>query len=137
MSDVENNNKQILQTIFEATARGDGRPYRDALADDVTFTVVASNAWARTYAGKASVLKDLLIPVGGNFTGPNQVSAHNFLADGDTVVVEGRNHSVTKAGPAYPQQYCWIIRMRDGKMVEVKEYADTALVDRVLTPPVG
>jgi uncharacterized protein len=49
-------NKQLLQDIFDALARGDGTPFRDAMADDFTWTIIGSTDWSGTYAGKQDVL---------------------------------------------------------------------------------
>src|SRR5271163_2353652 len=85
--------------------------------------------------GKRSVIADLLGPFAEQFDGPNTVEATRFIAEGDLVAVEGRNLSVTRRGPAYPNRYCWIFQMRAGKAVRVTEYCDTALVDSVLVRP--
>ena len=82
--------------------------------------------------GQSSVIADLLRPLAEQFDGPNTVEATRFIAEGDLIVVEGRNLSVTRRGSAYPNRYCWIFEMRDGKAVRITEYCDTALVDSVL-----
>ena len=41
----------------------------------------------------------------------------------------------TVSGQPYNNSYCLVIRMDDGKMKEMIEYFDSALVDRVLAPP--
>ena len=45
-----------------------------------------------------------------------------------------REHCLTKRGDAYNQTYCYVFRVREGRIVEVVEHCDTALVDRVLEP---
>lgn len=40
-----------------------------------------------------------------------------------------------KAGDPYQNSYCWIFRLVDGQVVELTEYADTALIDAVLQAP--
>ena len=128
-------NKVTLEHAFAETAKGNGRPFIDALADDVRWTIIGSTAWSRTYEGKRAVVAELLAPLAANFAGPNIVVAHRFVAEGALVVVEGRNLSVTNAGPAYPNRYCWVCVMRDGKVADITEYTDTDLIARVLTHP--
>ena len=60
--------------------------------------------------------------------------AFNFIAEGDYVVVEARGDNVTKSGVRYDNQYCMVWRIEDGKIKEIKEYCDSALVERVLGP---
>ncbi len=60
--------------------------------------------------------------------------AFNFIADGDYVVVEARGDNVTKTGLRYDNQYCMVFRIENGKIKQIKEYCDSALVERVLGP---
>ena len=46
-----------------------------------------------------------------------------------------RGEVITKTGKPYNNTYCFVIRMRDGKMVELTEYFDTELVTAALEPP--
>jgi uncharacterized protein len=131
----EAGNKAFLQGIFAETAKGNGRPFVDALADDVRWTIIGQTAWSRTYHGKHAVLDELLRPLAQQLGGRNIVSAERFVADHDVVVVEGRNHSVTRSGRDYPNRYCWIFVIRDSKVAEITEYTDTQLIAEVLTPP--
>ena len=39
-----------------------------------------------------------------------------------------------RTGERYGNQYCFWFRLRDGLIVEIIEYGDTALVERVLQP---
>jgi uncharacterized protein len=133
MSDADN--KALLQQVFEETANGNGRPFVEALADDVRWTIIGTTAWSGIYEGKRAVVAELLAPLAEQFTGANIVSAERFVAEGDLVVVEGRNHSVTKAGPSYPNRYCWVFVLRDGEIAEITEYTDTQLIAEVLTHP--
>jgi ketosteroid isomerase-like protein len=127
-------NKRLLQAIFAETARGNGRPFVEALAEDVRWSIIGSTAWSRSYQGKAAVLAELLGPLNAQLDG-NTISAQRFIAEDDLVVVEGRGHNRTRAGAAYQNSYCWIIRLRDSKMVEITEYADTQLIATVLQAP--
>jgi len=129
------NAKGVLEHAFAETAKGNGRPFIDMLADDVEWEIIGSTAWSQTFHGKRSVVNDLLRPLSDQFEGPNKVEATRFIADGDIVAVEGRNLSTTKRGVTYPNRYCWIFEMRGRHAGKVTEYCDTALIDRVLVWP--
>jgi ketosteroid isomerase-like protein len=49
-------------------------------------------------------------------------------------VVEGRGEMTSKTGVPYNNEYCLIYRLREGKIVEITEYNDSALCERVLGP---
>ena len=57
-----------------------------------------------------------------------------FIADGDLVVIEARGEMTSKAGVPYNNEYCMIYRLHQGKIVEITEYNDSLLCERVLGP---
>jgi uncharacterized protein len=48
------------------------------------------------------------------------------IAQGDRVVLELRNDGRLPDGRAYEMVYCVVLRVRDGRIVDIREYADTA-----------
>jgi uncharacterized protein len=58
--------------------------------------------------------------------------AYRFIAEDDWVVVEARGDMMTKSGERYDNDYCLVYRLADGKIVEMREYNDSALCERVL-----
>lgn len=132
---TEATNRQLIDGVFAALAEGDGRPFNDALADDVVWRVMGSGPWARAYRGKAEVRDELQRPLFANFATPYRCRAERIIAEGDTVVVLARGAVTTKAGKPYENDYCFVIAVKDGRIAEIAEYMDTALVASVLAPP--
>jgi uncharacterized protein len=130
-------NKALVSNAFEHLAEGDGRPFVDLMSDDFTWIFKGSTNWRGRYSGKSTVRQKLLTPLFANFAGTYTNTAHRIVADDDIVVVECEGRVATKAGERYDNQYCYVIRMAGGKMIELTEYMDTALADRVLAPPHG
>jgi ketosteroid isomerase-like protein len=128
-------NKEAIEAIFAAFAEGDGRPFNAAMAEDVVWTVMGSGPWARAYRGKAAVRDELQRPLVANFASLYRCRAGRIIAEGDTVVVLARGEVTTKSGTPYNNDYCFVIRMKDGRITEIAEYMDTALVEAVLAPP--
>lgn len=129
-------NKAHLQRICAALATGDAVPFREAMADDFCWTITGTTAWSGTYRGKEAVLRDLLAPLVAQFADTYTNVAHNFVAEGDQVVVECRGRVGTKSGGRYDNSYCWICRFEGGKLVSLTEYLDTRLLETALAPPV-
>lgn len=130
-------NKALLRQIFDATARGDGRPFVAALAEDVVWTIIGETDWSRIYSGRHEVLSQLLGPLADQLDGANVIVADRMLAEGDHVAVEGHGENRTRSNKPYHNRYCWIIRIVDGKMAEITEYADTQLIATALDAPVA
>jgi ketosteroid isomerase-like protein len=128
-------NKAVLAAVFAETAKGNGRPFIDALAEDVQWTIIGTTPWSKTYVGKGSVINELLRPLGEQLGGASVITASKFIAEGDFVVVQATGHNATVRGERYENTYCWIIRMHEGKMRELTEYADTQLIESVLRDP--
>ena len=128
-------NKQLMQRIFDGLAKGDGRAFIDAMADDFCWTLTGTTAWSKTYRGKQVVRKDLLKPLFAKFADQYFNEAQRFIAEGDIVVVECRGRVTTKTGQPYNNTYCWVCRLEDGKLVELTEYMGTELVTKALGEP--
>ena len=128
-------NKALIQEIMDARQRRDAGPFIAAMADDFVWRITGTTAWSGDYVGKADVLERLIKPLRGQFTAPNSLTLSRIIAEGDYVVAECRGNATTLAGELYANTYCFVIRVADGKLRELTEYMDTALVERVLRPP--
>jgi uncharacterized protein len=128
-------NKLFIEHIFAELAKGNRRPFADAMAEDFCWIITGSTAWSRTYRGKAAVRAELIEPLFAQFAGEYSNSAQRFIADEDHVVVQCRGKVMTKRGEAYNNSYCYVIRLAGGQMRELTEYMDTALIERVLVAP--
>ena len=128
-------NKQLLQRIFSELSKGNAKPFVESWADDFSWTVIGTTKWSKTYRGKQAVLEDLMGPLLSKFAGRYTNTAHRFIAEGDYVVVECRGRVTTKAGLPYNNTYCYVIRLEGGKLRELTDYLDTALVEEALGDP--
>ena len=128
-------NKSLLVHVFAETSKGNGQPFVEVLADDVIWTIKGSTSWSKSYVGKRAVLKELLGPLNAQLADGNTITASRLIAEDDLVVVEGQGHNRTKTGKTYANSYCWVFRFQGDKVIELTEYADTALIESVLQPP--
>ncbi len=129
-------NKKLLKAIFDELSKGNGRPFVESWADDFCWTIMGATPWSRTYRGKQTVLKELMEPLFAQFADRYTNIPQRFIAEDDYVVVECRGRATTKTGKPYHNAYCYVIRMEGGKLRELTEYLDTALVDAALEAPV-
>jgi len=126
---IARENKQLMQRVFAELANGNSKPFVESLGEDVRWTVMGTTRWSGTYQGKQTVLADLLRPLTAQFADRYKATAHRFIAEDEYVSIEFRGQVTTKAGRPYHNNYCWICRIADGKVLELTEYMDTALVD--------
>jgi hypothetical protein len=128
-------NKQLLKTIFDALEQEDARPFADAMAENFRWRFAGEWSWVRDWGhNKHEVRENLLRPLMAQFAN-YRASAEEIIADGDRVVVRAIATATTNNGDPYRQAYCYVFRVESGRLTEVLEYCDTALVERVLTRP--
>ena len=130
-------NKQLMQGVFDELAAGNGQPFMDALADDVRWTAIGTSPWSRTYEGKQTIVAELMRPLFSQFADRYRARATRIVAEDDIVVVEARGQVMTKSGRPYNQSYCYVLRLAEGRVLELTEYLDTDLVNQVLNDPGG
>jgi len=130
MSAIEN--KRLMMEIYAKLADGDGTLFRDHLADDVVMHITGRNSWSQIFRGKDSLLRDLYGYLGTLTQNPRKSIPWRFIADEDIVVVEARGEMKRKDGVPYENEYCLIFKFADRKIVEMREYLDSALCEEIL-----
>jgi ketosteroid isomerase-like protein len=76
-------------------------------------------------------MEELLGPLFGQLKAGIASTIEALIAEGDMVVALTQGQAETHDGTPYNNTYCQVIRIADGKIAEVTEYMDTALVDAV------
>jgi ketosteroid isomerase-like protein len=128
---MEASNKRSIRGAFEALGRSDPRPLIDLMTDDFAWIVEGQSKFSRRFDGRAVVQRDLLAPLFATFATPYRFAIEEIIAEGNRVVILGRGAVRTRWGKDYNNHYCFVIRMADGLMTELREYLDTALVESV------
>lgn len=126
-------NKQLVQSFYDAGNRGDLDGCLGYLAEDVKWTNIGSTKYSGVYRGKAALVTELLQPVFGQLKAGIASAIENIIAEGDFVVVQLRGKAETADGRPYNNTYCHVFTIRGGAIAEVTEYFDTQLAARVLT----
>jgi len=124
-------NRELMERLFAAVATGDRAPLVDRIADDVVMRITGANSWSQTFCGKKAWLRDLHGYL-ATLLADRKTVPLRFIAEGDHVVVEAVGEMRTRDGVAYNNEYCLIYRLSGGKIVEIREYLDSALCERVL-----
>lgn len=126
---MDERNKRIIERAFEGLARADAAAFLDAMADEITWIIMGQSRVSGRYEGKAAIQNELVPALFANFASDYRNYAEEIIADRDRIVVLARGEVKTVRGEDYNNEYCFVFRMRDGKIVEVREYCDTALAE--------
>jgi uncharacterized protein len=120
-----------VQEIFRSLVSGDGKEFFDHVAEDVDWIVEGTHPLAGHYRSKSDFLAhtfeklDKVLPQGA------QLRVEHTLVSGDWAVVELRSDATAKNGLRFDNRYCWVCRLVNGTIVEVRAYLDSALVARL------
>ena len=124
----------VVLNFFELSAAGDMDACFALLDDNITWTNIGTTRFSGTYAGKEAVINDLVGPLFGELKSGIDATIDRVISEGDIAVVLQRGRAETHSGMAYNNDYAQVFTVRDGRIVAVKEYMDTALVDAVFGP---
>jgi uncharacterized protein len=121
-------NSEIVAAAFEKMAEGDPSLYLDIIHDDFRYEFVGASTWGGTYNGKADFRQNFGRILMERVTPPLRLKTQRILESGDHVILEVAGANTTRDGRDYNNRLCMIMRMAGGKIIEITEYCDTALV---------
>ena len=130
MGQQEEDNKKLALDMLDALTRADQDWVRENYAEDFRIWVTGSLPFSGP-GDKAGALASMpavldLFPQGLTF------AAKSMVAEGESVAIEATSSGKTFRGDQYSQEYHFLMRARDGKIVEWKEYMDTEHARKVL-----
>jgi ketosteroid isomerase-like protein len=127
-------NVALIKGIYEAFGRGDVPAVLGAMAPDIVWNEAENFPYAdrNPYKGPQAVLEGVFGRILADFDGFG-VKPDEILDAGDTVVMLGRYGGTCNAtGKAQNPQAVHVWRVRDGKVTQFQQYADTLHVAQVM-----
>ena len=129
MSSITDQNKKITRDFFEALSTGSNK-YLDFYTDDSIIWTAGNNSigGTRTKEEVVSFAQNILsaFPSGINFI------ITGITAEDQRVAVEISGEAIHASGETYNNKYHFLLRIKDGKILELKEYMDTQLAAKIL-----
>ena len=107
-------NKEVIEKVNAAFARGDVEAILSYCADDFTWTMVGE----KPVKGKAAVREWMR----SGPSEPPQFTVDAVLADGDFVTAFGDMTMKEKDGAVVPYSYCDVYRFSGDRIVELKAF---------------
>lgn len=132
-------NKETVRRYFQAVEQGDMDTIVALLDENVSFWVPPSLPDGVEFCGKAMVLKLFTESVGlYDASAGLCVEIHSLTADEDRVaaelVIRGK---AAVGGGSYENWYHFLFRIREGRIVAVREHLDSLYAFRTLFVPAG
>ncbi len=130
--------RSVLESYLDALTRGDLAAVADSFAEDATWWLHGTLPLAGVKRGRAAIV-EFLSSAGTLYQAGTQTFAFgDVTAEGDRAVLEWTVQAVaTATGQPYDNAYCGVFRVREGRIVEVREYLDSLHAAQVLYSPEG
>jgi ketosteroid isomerase-like protein len=136
MASIRDQNIAVAESFYRALEDGDFEALADLHSDDVVFNLLGSTPVSGRWVGKAECFGPLveqgvvgkLVPETIQFSRKWRI----MCADDNRVVGLMYGGGDAKNGVEYLQTYCQIMTIRDGRITELHELFDTALVEAAL-----
>jgi ketosteroid isomerase-like protein len=104
----------------------------NAMSDDATWWIIGNpHLFASAGAKSKADMKRIWGNLFGHMEDGLEMSVIGMIAEGDKVAAEIRSHADLTDGRVYENQYHMLFTHRQGKIVEVREYADTLLIAKM------
>jgi len=104
------------------------------IADDIDFRLMGTSPFSRQINSKQGYL-ELVGEVGSYLDGFIQLTVDELIPAGEWVIVRASGHAVMKAtGADYDNQYCMMWKLKDGKVVKLREYTCTKMIMEYFFP---
>ena len=131
-ADAEAVNRRIVTEAFDRWSAGGTTFFADVLAPDVNWTIEGSGPSAGLFQGREQFVQRAVAPFVSRLSEPVRPVSRQVWADGDHVIVNWEGVARASDGRPYTNSYAWILRMEDGKAVEVTAFLDLVPYDDVL-----
>ena len=122
---------ESVRELFKGLENGDGSAFFQHVADNVDWTVMGTHPLAGHYLSKKAFIEGTFAKLGKVLPNGAQLHTENVIVEGDQAVVELHSMATARNGMRFDNRYCWVVAFRDGLIVRVRAYLDSALVARL------
>jgi len=127
-----NSNRDIIRKTYEGSSEENAKHLLAVLSPDVEWTEAEGFPYAGTYVGVEALMQGVFQRLATEWDG-FQAKVHTYLADGDRVAAFGVYSGTYKAtGKSMTAHFAHLYELRDGQIVRMQQYVDSALVQRAL-----
>jgi len=129
---AQNGNREVLQSMYDAFARGDVPSVLERFDHKVEWIEPDGSPYGGTYRGPEEVLNGVFMKLGTEWDG-FQVAPDELVGDGGSIVALGHLSGTYKAtGKSFRAPFAHAWKFRDGRVVSFIEYTDTLPMQQAL-----
>jgi ketosteroid isomerase-like protein len=126
-NDHTDTNRETISRAFEAWQEGTSA-ITDVFAPEMVWRIEGHSVASKEYATKQEFVDEVLAPFGARFSAGERfrpATIRSIHADGDTVIVLWDGRGIANDGQPYENSYAWIMKLRDGKVVDGTAFYDS------------
>ena len=120
-----------VREIFKGLENGDGAAFFEHVADNVDWIVEGTHPLAGHYLSKKAFIEGTFAKLSQVLPNGAQLHVEDLLVKDNEAVVELHSLATAKNGLRFDNRYCWVVYFRDGVIVRVRAYLDSAMVARL------
>lgn len=124
--------RALIESLFAAPPGGWLMACAAALAPEVVCAVAGSTRLSGIFRGRDAVQDELFTPLAALLQDGLSLVCDRLRADGEWVWVQARGLARALRGGRYDSDYCLLFRVREGAIVELIVYHDTARLQALL-----
>jgi ketosteroid isomerase-like protein len=121
-----------VRSLFESLEHGDSEKFFQHVAANVQWTVMGTHPLAGTYHDRDTFVRKTFRRLNKVLKDGVRLRVTNIITSHDIAVVELEALSTALNGIPFTNRYCWICRFDQEKIVEVRAYLDSALVQKLI-----
>jgi len=120
-------NEQIVRNFFKTLSTGNLEKLRPLFHEKAKWEVMATGIpGVGVHEGRDKIIDEFLGPVRGMFVeGDPKVKITGMISDGPTVLAEAHGTGSLKNGKQYDNMYAFVLKLKDGKILHLREYMDS------------
>ena len=127
-------NLDLIRATYEGSSDENGRNLLAVLAPETAWTEAEGFPYAGTYVGPHAIVAGVFRRLATEWIG-YRADVHTYLEDGDHVAAFGVYSGTYKAtGKSMRADFAHLYDLRSGKIVSMRQYVDTLIVQQALTP---
>jgi uncharacterized protein len=120
-----------VREIFKGLESGDGSIFFKHVAEDVDWIVMRTHPLAGHYLSKKAFIDGTFAKLAKVLPQGAELHTEHVIVQGDQSVVELHSLATAKNGMRFDNRYCGVVYFRDGVIVRVRAYLDSAMVARL------
>lgn len=123
---------EYVKKLFDHLKTGDTRNFFKSVDDNVRWNVMGTHPLAGTYENKEDFILNTFQRLNKLLRDGVILDVKNIIIQNNTAVVEMESLSTAINDMPFNNTYCWICRFKNGIIVEVRAYVDSALVQKLI-----